>query len=54
MKRLLPFLLLLVMLPINAQDHWQEALRDWLTAEDVEEGYSEELMEQLESEFLFS
>lgn len=29
------------------QDAWQDALRQWLTVEDVEEGYGEEMMEQL-------
>ena len=29
------------------QENWQEALRQWLTFEDVEEGYGEEAMEQL-------
>lgn len=48
MKRLEFFLLLLFTLPVTAQNDWQEALRDWLTAEDIEESYGEELMEQLE------
>ena len=29
------------------QENWQDALRQWLTFEDVEEGYGEEAMEQL-------
>lgn len=30
-------------------DDWQEALRQWMTAEDMEEGLSEEIMELMES-----
>lgn len=30
-----------------AQDNWQDALRQWLTIEDMEEGYGEAAMEQL-------
>ena len=48
MKRLSFFFLLLFTLPAVAQSDWQEALREWLTAEDFEESYGEELMEQLE------
>ena len=48
MKRLSFFFLLLFTLPVVAQSDWQEALREWLTAEDFEESYGEELMEQLE------
>jgi hypothetical protein len=48
MKRLAFFFLLLFTLPAVAQNDWQEALREWLTAEDMEESYGEELMEQLE------
>lgn len=29
------------------QDNWQDALRQWMTVEDMEEGYGEEMMEQL-------
>ena len=42
------FLLLLLTMPVAAQSDWHEALREWLTAEDVEESYGEELLEQLE------
>ena len=42
------FLLLLLTVPVAAQSDWHEALREWLTAEDVEESYGEELLEQLE------
>jgi len=38
--------------PALAQSDWQEALREWLTAEDMEESYGEELMEQLEERVL--
>ena len=38
--------------PAFAQSDWQEALREWLTAEDMEESYGEELMEQLEERVL--
>ena len=48
MRQLLLYLLLLVNLSALAQSDWQEALREWLTAEDMEESYGEELMEQLE------
>ena len=40
--------LLLSTLPVTAQSDWQESLREWLTAEDMEESYGEELLEQLE------
>ena len=37
MKRLAFFFLLLFTLPAVAQNDWQEALREWLTAEDMED-----------------
>ena len=40
--------LLLSTLSVAAQSDWQESLREWLTAEDMEESYGEELLEQLE------
>ena len=52
MKQLVLCLLLLVASAAYAQSDWQEALREWLTAEDMEEAYSEELMEQLEERAL--
>ena len=48
MRKLVFFWLLLMTLPAAAQSGWQDALREWLTAEDMEEGYGEQLMEQLE------
>lgn len=42
------FWLLLMTVPGAAQNDWHEALREWLTAEDIEDGYSEELLEELE------
>ena len=36
-------------LPQPATGDWREALRQWMTAEDMEEGYSEEAMELLET-----
>lgn len=48
MKEMMLFLLLLLTEPVAAQSDWHEALREWLTAEDVEESYGEELLEQLE------
>ena len=48
MRQLVFYILLLFAMPAVAQNDWQEALREWLTAEDLEEGYGEELMEQLE------
>lgn len=48
MRLVLLYLLLLFAHPAIAQSDWQEALREWLTAEDMEESYGEELMEQLE------
>jgi hypothetical protein len=29
------------------QDNWQDDLRQWMTVEDMEEGYGEAVMEQL-------
>ena len=52
MRQLLLSLLLFVTPPVSAQSDWQEALHDWLTAEDIEESYGEELMEQLEEQAL--
>lgn len=52
MKQLLLSLLLIVALPASGQSDWREVLRDWLTAEEMEDGYSEELMEQLEERAL--
>jgi len=48
MKTLIFCLLFFVTPPVLAQSDWQEALHEWLSAEDMEEGYGEELMEQLE------
>ena len=48
MKQLLVLCLMMITLPVTAQSDWQEALREWLTAEDMEESYAEELLEQLE------
>ena len=48
MKQLLVLWLLLSTQLVAAQSSWQEALREWLTAEDMEESYAEELLEQLE------
>lgn len=48
MKQLLILCLLLSTQLVAAQSSWQEALREWLTAEDMEESYAEELLEQLE------
>ena len=48
MKLLFSFLLFFVSLPLLAQSDWREALHEWLSAEDMEESYGEELMEQLE------
>ena len=45
-------LLLFVAHPVIAQSDWQESLREWLTVEDMEENYSEELLEQLEERVL--
>ncbi|MBR1547909.1 MAG: helix-hairpin-helix domain-containing protein [Prevotella sp.] len=47
MIRLLLMILTLWPLLAAAQTDWQEALRQWMTAEDVEEGYGEETMEML-------
>ena len=52
MRKLVFFWLLLMTLPAAAQSGWQDALREWLTAEDMEEGYGEQLMEQLEEQAL--
>ena len=41
------FLLCLCSLGASSQESWQDALRQWLTVEDMEEGYGEEVMEQL-------
>ena len=40
-------LVCLLSIGVYGQDNWQDALRQWLTVEDVEEGYGEEAMEQL-------
>ncbi len=40
-------LLCLLSVDIFAQDDWQNTLRQWLTIEDMEEDYSEDVMEQL-------
>lgn len=48
MKQLLYILFILFTLSATAQNDWHEAFRDWLTAEDMEDSYSEELLEQLE------
>ena len=49
MKELMLFWLLLMTVPSAAQNDWHEALREWLTAEDIEDGYSEELLEELKA-----
>ena len=48
MKTLIFCLLFFVTPPVLAQSDWQEALHEWLSAEDLEENYGEELLEQLE------
>ncbi len=48
MRWMLFFLMMLSSLEVFAQNEWQEVLRQWLTAEDMEESYGEETMEQLE------
>lgn len=48
MERLWTFTLVcLLSIGIYGQENWQDALRQWMTVEDVEEGYGEEAMEQL-------
>ncbi len=37
----------LISVTVTAQSDWQDALRNWMTVEDVEEAYSEEAMELL-------
>lgn len=62
-RALLSTLLLFATLTLQAQKpsgtvtaeeqlRWQEALHEWMTAEDMEESYGEELMEQLEERAL--
>ena len=34
-------------LNVYGQDNWQDAFRQWMTVEDMEEGYGEAMMEQL-------
>ena len=49
MKRLLFLFLTLYFSAANAQtQEWQDALRQWLTSEDMEESYGPETMELLE------
>ncbi len=48
MKKVLFLVMLLFPLVVSAQHDWQEVLRQWMTAEDMEEGYGEETLEQLE------
>ena len=52
MKQLFFCLFLFLVTPVLAQSDWREALHDWLTAEDMEESYGTELMEQLEERAL--
>lgn len=47
MKYLWLIVVCLFPLTVSAQSDWQEVLRDWMTAEDVEEAYSEDAMEFL-------
>ena len=37
----------LLSIGVYGQENWQDALRQWLTVEDMEEDYGEEAMEQL-------
>ena len=37
----------LLSMHMYGQQNWQEALRQWMTVEDMEEGYGEDVMEQL-------
>ncbi len=48
MKWVLFFLTMLFSVGVSAQDDWHDVLHQWLTAEDMEESYGEETMEQLE------
>ena len=48
MKYVLTCLLTYWCLLLQAQSDWQETLRQWMTAEDMEEGYGEEEMDLLE------
>lgn len=48
MKYVLTCLLTCWCLLLQAQSDWQETLRQWMTAEDMEEGYGEEEMDLLE------
>ena len=41
MKQLMVLWLMMMTLPVAAQSDWQESLREWLTAEDMEESYGE-------------
>ena len=52
MKHLLYLLFWLLPATADAQADWQEALRAWMTAEDMEESYGEETMEMLEERAL--
>ena len=47
-QQILLLCLLLFTQQVTAQSDWQETLREWLTAEDMEESYGEELLELLE------
>ena len=48
MERLWTFTLVcLLSIGVYGQENWQDALRQWMTVEDVEEGYGEDMMEQL-------
>ena len=44
---LLTFLIIYTFRAYGQQDDWQEALHQWMTAEDMEQSYGEEMMEQL-------
>ena len=50
MKRLISTILCLLSMHVYCQTaaDWQEALRQWVTAEDVDESYGQEMMEMLE------
>ena len=54
MKYVLTCLLTYWCLLLQAQSDWQETLRQWMTAEDMEEGYGEEEMDLLEDNVILA
>ncbi len=48
MKRMLLFVACFLTLQATAQSDWQDALHDWMTTEEADEGYGEETMELLQ------